>query len=185
MINIAPKNERKFTVQEYWLRVTHVMAQSVFIVAFITFFLLLPSFILTLYTSQAQQQETSRIRAGAEFKANQEASDILLKTREKLNIFSTDDPLYISESVFTPLLEQQFSDEYSIRIVDIIYEMVEDRTQLRVKGIAGGRNDLLDFADALRKVELYERVSVPLDNLATTEDNEFTITVQINYDLSE
>lgn len=171
MTNLLPQKQKKEIKREYLLRLISTSLVVLGIIIFIASALLIPSYFLTYLRSGSGEIQIDVIEKAISLQDENDASKILSETRQKLSIISTED-----ESV----------------VVDIIYSILNEKNKtilinsflfrddvMSIRGVAESRDDLVDFSKKLERVTMFNNVDLPISDLASSKDIEFSLKMEI------
>lgn len=183
MINLISQEVQKKVHAQYFLRLGVVAL--LFVAGFLLFGILLlaPSYFITLERVATEEARAVELRTNEAFQENKELGDTVNETKEQLRIFNTLEDVRISETALMPLLAKVESTDYDIRITQIDYRSLGEPAVI-VQGVAGNRDHLLAFVDALETEGSFSDVRVPVSSFVQNTNIAFEATLFLMQDES-
>jgi len=178
MTNLLPPIAKKQIVFEYWIRVVSAWVILWSVCLLISAFVLWPTYILIVGSSTAYADSVADASERTALyeqisqslsRAAQEAQAIIINERQiKLSTIFAD-------------IKNAVGSDVSLSGVSIGREEggIEP---VQVQGVALDRQSLAEFKDRLETIEYVTSVNLPIENLASNQDIEFSISVIINND---
>ena len=175
MANLLPPFARKKLVREYWVRVATLVLFMLSVVMVAQIIMLLPTYVTM------SQQVTAIEETFADAEAEQVRTDEAMAELQVANRLVR----YLHEgggvSTFTHYYNELqtvsgqgvFLTEFSIQTTDGVTDAIS------VRAVATTRQVLIDFLDDLQRHPEFGRVDVPIENLAQSENIEFSVRVPI------
>lgn len=154
--------------------------QVVFLAIFIGLILLIPSYVLTLRSSQARLSKIEDIRNNPVFQENDELRETLKETKRQLAFFKPEESFVISEVIMKPILEYGDDEGLHIHFNELLFEEDEEdmeKVMIRIQGTAGTRDNLIAFVNNLKEEPLFEEIELPVSSFVKNEDLEFMLTL--------
>lgn len=172
--NVLPLEVKEKLRREYRKRLITVSLFGAATVLVIGAVSLLPALI-----TLAGKEQALVVREGALNKLKKaQSGDTTLKalsdTKEKIQALGEVDIRYKPSDLIRRVLEQKTS---GISILNVLYGAQGDGHVLTVTGSASTRADLVSFREALQKTEPFQRVDVPIGELAKSTNISFTLTL--------
>ncbi len=172
MINLLPPEGKKRVIKNYWLRVFSVYFTLLGSAFFVTLALLLPTYFYVSYqidalgTSISNEDAESLKKIETSITDANNISELLLHTPHVVN-----DTKIINEIT-------SFSD--GLVSIGTIKIQKKDRkvTEVTVSGRALNRSSLVSFRDSAEQHEFFDKVNLPLSNLAKDQDIPFSLTLE-------
>jgi hypothetical protein len=177
MTNLLPEIEKKKIRKEYLMRFFSVFLFFLFFTAVIGCISLMPSFFFTKIHSQVTASKLDDHQIRAENDQQEELYKILSTTQEKLSILDHDDGSLAFEKVLRKVTAKKSS---GIRIERIVYASKQEDVlgEISIYGHADRRQDLIDYAEELKKNPLFNDLNLPVSSLARSLDIQFLINVK-------
>lgn len=176
MINLLPQNEKILIQKEYRLRLLAVWLIFIFIGTLICLVLLTPSFVLSLYELDVQNQFTTK-EPNQPVGANPQA---VLATADSLLAALTP----ASSSVPTmpsAIIDLINGDRNGNTITSFLFSQNASNTPVvTIQGTAQSRDSLLAMSRALQQESAVAAVDLPVSDLAMDSNIPFSIEVTIN-----
>lgn len=174
MFNLLPRAEKESVRREYRLRLSAVTLWFIAATFAAGIIMLLPSWFLS---SQKERAAEARFEALKKDGAERETTglqDTLREASEELKLLSHEPPkIYLQE-----LLAQTISKRTPKISVDsvTVRAAAENKRTLQITGSAADRAALVAFSRSLEEIRVFEKVDLPVSNLAKDRDIPFSIT---------
>lgn len=175
MANLLPPFARKQLIREYWVRVLTLTLFMLAVVLLAIAIMLLPTY-RTLSTQVAAMQDS--LEDAEVEQARITASLTELQTTNRLLSYLRDVPA-------TPSFTHYYYELQAIAGPGILITSINIQTNERVVSavdmvaIASTRQGLIDFLDDLQRHPEFGRVAVPIENLAQSENIEFSVRIPV------
>ncbi len=176
MINLIPSSAKKSLLTEYWVRVSSTWLILWSIAFFVGASILYPAYVLI--GSQVSVHEDSAKIASQKVASYESVSAALTRTslQAKVIIDELSGTLF---SKYITLFENLQGSGIQLNKIQL------SRTNLMIKpvlieGVASDRQSLASFRDRLLSVENVKSADLPISNLASDKDIQFSITVTFN-----
>lgn len=177
MINLIPNEEKKRKVKDFYFRLSVVLFTILgfsFVVAALS---IMPSYFLTTvkinFISQALQMQENQPVTLPDQQTNTEIADL----QNKLRLFEKNrtNTYLVSKQVIDEILSKKMSD---IKIMQIGFNDSPDKGKIiNITGIAGSRERLLLFRQALSADPVFKKVDLPVSNFVKGSNITFSITL--------
>ena len=177
MRNLLSQQDKKAVLKEYKLRIIIVILVFIFFTMFIASALLAPSYILSDYRYNIINAHSEIIKNSIKKREQGDFGLILRNTQDKLELLSVKKEDILLSKIFEEILEKKSS---GIKLIKFSYKKSQNENkdgQIIVSGLASGREMLLRFKKDLEKQENFSEVVLPISNLASDRDIEFSITI--------
>jgi len=176
MANVLPETEKKRIYHEYLLRLVAV----VFVLATVSFVIstvfLAPVYLLSLAKNRATAERAAVLKQSIALE-DKMVVEIFVSMKKRLAFLAAHRTSPSSLNALTAILNNRTED---IELTFFFFEADEKgEATLSLEGVATSRNALAGFAKKLEKEPLFERVKLPVSNLAQDRDIEFSLNVDI------
>lgn len=179
MANILPEKMKKAVKKQYILRIFALLLFASSIAGLFGSVLLVPTFTQSrgeLANVLKEHVNASKLINKKEYKSLQDIVHATNKQLEKLNKLEDKDVGALIDELTN--IRESFADVIAIQTIHYIkHEGGADR--LRVSGIAEDRSALSEFTTGLGESKIFEKVDLPLANLADSEETPFAIIISI------
>jgi Tfp pilus assembly protein PilN len=177
-MNLLPQQQKRAIRVEFWLRAATVGLICVAITGVVGLALQAPSYFLVVAKERSAQEQLAALEKRDET-GGVGISKTLRTTKEKLEVLERSSTSTWS-GVAETMLEQK-PDDVSVRELSFSREQRADQrervSRLNISGIAADRRTLRSFVSQLREVEQFGEVTLPVRDLASDSNLEFSITV--------
>lgn len=174
MRNLLTNQFKKTLRQEYLLRLVGVGGWVVIIGMVIGTLSLLPSYFLTDTRHDGLTQRYRVVQASIASLTEDTSKAPLAKLKQKLDVLSQDkEENRLTEALLAVLAKRG----EAIDITSFAYGKMAGSTNLKIRGVAGSRDALLSFKKALEQDGRFEKVDLPVSNLAKEKDIAFDLTL--------
>ena len=175
MINLLPDNERVRIKKEYRLRLFDAGLVLLFSLAIVGFVVLLPTYLL----SHFREVEAGDAALGANAASRDAENQTLLTTLGSANALATalaPAPENLSAANFVALIASDKTPGNSV--TSLLYSKSPNGNQkITVQGVAGTRDDLTAFTQALEGDSRIASVNLPISDLAADSNVQFSFDV--------
>jgi len=176
MTNLIPPEAKKQLVRLYWIRLGSAWAILWAAALLVGALLMYPTYLLISGTSAAYEQTAAgvieRTEAYDKMVAELDKSSLEAKT-----IVRTAEQIRLSEI----LLDIWSVNGQGVEIASVqLIRNAQGFAPIGLTGEAADRQALASFRDRLESLPYVEQVNLPIENLATNQDINFTITVTVN-----
>ena len=179
MRNLLSQQDKKTLSREYKLRMTIASMILIFFTMLIAAALLLPSYIVSDYKQKTTHTHSEIIKKSIEAREKSVSNTILNDTKTKLQLLSLDIVKKSLKEGFETIVDKKTE---GVKIRELFYEKKsEDSGEILILGEASGREELLQFRRNLEKEEIFLSVVLPVSNLASDTDIDFSINVTGNF----
>jgi hypothetical protein len=178
MTNLLPPTAKKQIVFEYWVRVLSVWVILWSVCLLISAFVLWPTYILIVGSSTAYADSVADASERT-VKYEQISQELSRATQQAQTIIINERQIKLS-TIFTDI-KKAAGPEVNLSGVNIGRVGIQI-DPVQVQGIAPDRQSLAEFKDRLETIEYVTSVNLPIENLASNQDIEFSISVTINSD---
>lgn len=176
MRNLLLQQDKKIVKREYKLRIAIIVSVFVFFSMLIAVVLLIPSYVISVYKSETARTHAGIIKKKIEKREQGEFGLILNQTQSKIELLHTQRNQDTLTKIFKNILEEKSN---GIKIDKLSYKK-EDKDnfyKITILGKASGREELLQFKINLEKKAGFFEAMLPISNLASDKDINFSITV--------
>jgi len=176
MTNLIPPNSKKQIVRLYWVRVVSVWGLFWALALLISAILLYPTYLLVTGTAAAYAETAASVT---------ERTDIYNDMVAELNKSNQEAKAIVRMSE-SPVLSGILQDIWGVNGQGIAIASINlvrqagDIAPVALTGEASDRQALASFRDRLEALAYVEKVDLPIENLAGSQDISFTITVTVN-----
>lgn len=181
MINLIPPSAKRSLLIEYWVRVMSSWLIIWSVALFASASILYPAYVLI--GSQVSANEVSADEASEKVASFENVSTSLerasLQARAIVNQLST--PVF---SEYIKLFESLQGTGIQLKKIELSREDA-GVAPVTLVGVANNRQSLASFRDRLLAEEEVVSVDLPISNLASDKDIQFTITVTLNNSQNE
>lgn len=176
MKNLLLQQDKKTIKREYKLRIMIVIFVFIFFSTLIAVILLVPSYTVSIYKSKTVKIYAEIIKRKIEKRKQEEFGLILNQTQNKIELLNARENQNILAEIFKNILKEKSN---SIKIDKLSYkkEDKDDFYNITIFGEASNREELLGFKLNLKKEEDFSDVVLPISNLASDKDIDFSITI--------
>lgn len=171
MTNLLPKEKKRVIRREYNLRLISIALIMFSVVVLIGSVLLVPSYFVTYLKSTSGKDQIGVIEGIVASQEKDDTSKILVETRQKLNMISSE-----KRSNLVEVIEIILSEKTS---VIKIKSFVSSEGLVGVSGIADTRDDLVEFVERLERATLFTNVNLPVSDLAASRNIEFSFKMNV------
>lgn len=177
MINLIPNQEKKKKVKDFYFRlavVTLFMFALGLLVAMVAIF---PAFILSATKKGLVQEKLQRQRAEAGPVLREGTRSMLEDIKQKLDLVDKvgKNKYVVSEKVVTEIINKKIS---GMKITQILFEVDPIKgKKVSLRGVAGSREQLLEFRRALETDILFKQVDLPISNFVKGSNIDFSLTL--------
>lgn len=179
-LNFLSDLNKKIVFKEYLIRLCIFFFFFFFFSMLCALVFLIPSYFLTGTKERAISSDHFRIMNKTQEKGESIESRLIIKnTINKMNLLSSEVlPVGVYE-----LLEKVLSNKGSVIKINSFFYGGEKGglKELKISGIAETREGLLSFSKLLKKEKFFEKIEVPIPNLAKYKNLEFTISILGNF----
>ncbi len=169
MLNLLPLEEKKRVRKEYRFRLVLVIALFFLALGAIAVVTLLPAYIL----EKAQLAEwSSQTEVGSSSTVSQAITPSESKVKELIPYLSTRITAMNGTPKVSEIINRILNKKSSTLIITTIRWNPEG---VGIVGIAKTRNDLIAFYKALKEDIFFKEVIFPIDDIAKSTNNDFTI----------
>lgn len=174
MRNLLSQQDKKILDREYKLRIAIVSIALIFLTMLIASVLLLPSYIISNYKQNTAQTHSEIIKKSIASREKSVSNSILNETKTKLKLLAKDEDKISLMKTFEIIVKKRID---GIKITGLFYEKkIEGNDgEITITGIASKREPLLKFRKDLEQEEIFLSVVLPVANLASDADIEFSI----------
>lgn len=173
MINLIPQSAKKNIVTEYWVRVISAWLLLWAFALMCGAAILFPAYILV--SSQVTVYEESAELASQKVSDYESASVALVRaSKQASEIVKQAEATSVSS--YIDLFTQLQGTEILIDRINLTQDGVEI-LPVNISGSASNRQSLASFRDRILEHPLITEVNLPISNLATDKDIQFSITV--------
>jgi len=178
MTNLIPPAAKKQLVRLYWIRLISALAILWAVALLVSFLLMYPTYLLISGTSAAYAETAASVvertdtfnEMVAELdKSNQEAKNIV-RSAEQVKLSTLLSDIWLVNGLGVEVSGVNLSRD------------VKGWAPIGLTGDAINRQALASFRDRIEALPYVEQVNLPIENLATNQDIDFTITVIVNQD---
>jgi len=177
MFNLLPDNLKEQIISEYKLRkLTLGVIFLLFIqVSFLVF--LFPSWLVSIYKERDILKQTEEMSKSSLVSNINTAVSTINSTNTKLKVLTT----VLEYPKFTPFVNAILSKKTNnIQINAIMYTSTEaSMATISIQGISSTRESLVSFVKNLENLGLFEKVNLPVSNLAKEKNINFFIDLTI------
>ena len=175
MANLLPPFARKALIREYWARVVTLTLFMLAVALVSLSIMLLPTYMnlsaqVELMQASLQAAETEQERVDAALSALQTTNRLVRLLREQPDTVPLTRYYYELQTLAGP----------SVTITRISIQ-AEDQSvpEIDMSAVAATRQSLIDFLDDLQQHAWFGRVAVPIENLAQSENINFSVRVPV------
>lgn len=178
MINLIPQSAKKSILIEYWVRVATVWVILFSTAMLIGALIFLPTYVLI--SSQVAVYEESAAEATQKVENYENVSVSLIQASQqaKIIIDETETPLF---SDYIDLFESKQGQGIHVSEINLSREG-KGVGPSKLVGVASDRQTLASFRDRLLDTDEITSVDLPISNLASDSNIQFTLTVTFNND---
>ncbi len=177
MFNLLPENLRNRIKKEYRFRLAIVVLSFIILsqVSFLIF--LFPSWLISFYKEKdflVKSDEISKTISALDVAST---TSFIRNLNEKL--------VNINEAMDYPKMVPVFDSilgvkSSAIRLEGIFYSATDSNSAVvTINGMSDKRDSLVAFTESLRKIEHFNKVDLPISNLAKDKNIDFTISINI------
>lgn len=174
MRNLLSQQDEKIIMKEYKFRVIIVAFVFLLFTIPIAGTMLLPSYILSVYKYNTIKNNNAIIQEFVNKREQSELSAVLNMAQEKLKFLSVAEDSNLLSGVIRKIVENRPS---GIKLGKLIYTKKQNNNEIFISGIAKNRETLLIFKRELGKEEKFFDVVLPISDLASDRDIEFSIRI--------
>jgi len=185
MLELLPEKEKKYLKRMYTLRFFSVIL--LFLLATLVFagILLIPSYFAARSTHKSIEEQVSFLQAYSDKKRDDRSGLILLGLEEKMDNLRDS----LTEPSFLDVVEKVTEVKpQNLSIKSLFFNAPEDEPgeiaassiKVTLIGESGARSTLLLFVDRLKEISGFEKVDLPISNLAREKDIPYTITISVS-----
>ncbi|MBL7045135.1 MAG: hypothetical protein ISR98_00850 [Parcubacteria group bacterium] len=176
MRNLLSQKDKKVIINEYKLRIIIIVLTAIFLTTLIAGTLLVPSYILSNFKFNIIKEHAEIIKKSVEKREQSGSGLILNDTQQKLNILSISEDNVLLSTAFRKILDKRPS---GIKINELFYKKQQDNSgAIITSGVASKRDILLQFEKDLKKENIFSEVVLPISNLASDRNIEFSISIK-------
>lgn len=175
MLYLLPEEEKIIIKREYILRLFSVFVFSAIIIVFVCFILILPTYFVS--KSNLLPFENKEATSNKTPKNSMEDYSLFLK-----DIRSDMDRLMLVGKIENPaeiISSAVFSKNKLISIQKFYYEKSENKEILNIFGTALTRDALVAYEKKLQENDFFEKVSLPVSDLAQNKNIDFSISLSV------
>lgn len=175
MRNLLREQDKKIIRREYVLRVVSVSLILFFFTVLVGAVFLLPSYFLSHSSEKTIREHAETVKRLIELRGKDISAVLLSETKEELQLLSAGHDRVSLESILRAIIENK---PRGIKLYGLFVERDSGgKSDIVVIGIASGREELLSFKKRLDREVLFESVMLPISNLASDQDIEFSINI--------
>lgn len=173
MRNLLSQQDKKKVIKEYKFRIITTSLVFVFFAMLIASVLLLPSYIISNYREGITRVQANIIQKSIEVREKNVSNIILNDVKTKLKLLTVEEGSTPLAEVFEEIINQKTR---GVSIGGFFYRKTTDGNgEILVTGIAVSRESLLQFRRNLENKNIFTSVILPVSNLASDTDIEFSI----------
>ena len=173
MLNLLPIDEKKRIFKLYRFRITIVVVWLGVVAFLVAILSLIPIYIIARAEQSTLNQELTQLKNQPEFRIEEGLQKDIKEINQKLNAFSGDNAISLSQQVLLPLLHVLPSD---IHLSEIFYSAPgETPAGITLVGVADTRTALQSFADDLEKSDAFMNVELPISDFVKNQNVDFRI----------
>jgi Tfp pilus assembly protein PilN len=176
MFNLLPDDEKSRIITEYRVRRNAVAASFVLALGLIGMISILPSLIIS--ETKASELESAIASAEQALSGDSESLDKSIAVlKQKVALLDPAKAVLPTEG-FAAVAAVRGTD---IRISGFSFKAAQAKEPavISIEGIAATRNGLSDFVERLRQTGRFEKVDLPVSNLAKDRNSDFSITATL------
>lgn len=174
MVNIISPRAQSTLRSTYYLRLLTTTLVALACTTLIGLALLLPSYFLIHAEADEAARYVETQTAIADQHTKSQATDTLNAFNEKINLLATSAHTPAFAHVLS-LAVQPLPRAVSIDTIDMEFK-TDGAVVATFSGTAGTRGDLIAYAEALKKVQEFKNVTLPVSDLVAEKGNPFKIT---------
>jgi len=175
MRNLLLEEDKKKLRKEYLLRVSVVTLTFLFFSFVAGTIFLFPSYIISRAKEDVIRNQIEIIEQSISVREQEAKVAVLIEAKEKLNLLVTQDDQLSVAAVFEIIVRAR---PEGIQLSGLFWgERKKARSELVIEGVAARRETLLSFKNALKEEELFETVDLPISNLTSDKDIDFSIRI--------
>ena len=175
MRNLLSHQDKKKVSREYKFRIITVSLLFTFFAMLIASALLIPSYIISDYREGITRVQSDIIQKSIEVREKNVSNVILNDVKTKLRLLEVKEGGTFLADVFEEIIGQKTD---GVSIGKFFYRQTTDgNDEILVTGIAVSRESLLQFRRNLENRNIFTSVILPVSNLASDTDIEFSINI--------
>ncbi|KKU80276.1 MAG: hypothetical protein UY07_C0048G0008 [Parcubacteria group bacterium GW2011_GWA1_47_8] len=182
MLNLLPLFEKKNVLTEYRMRLAVVAVFALSFLVFASLALLASSYFRAFSKQNIAEKRIAELtgKSATENAQEEKATEAKIKEINKkvelLLAKGPEDPvLAVPSEAFSRIFNRKTT---AIKIFSISYSNLPDRTRFVVTGLAGNRESLASFVEALKKESTFNRVDLPISSYVKSMDIDFSIVLE-------
>ncbi|HEY4508810.1 MAG TPA: PilN domain-containing protein [Candidatus Paceibacterota bacterium] len=178
MFNLLPDNIKQKIKSEYRLRLLSVVLVSVLFLQVVSLFLLLPSWVLSLYKEKEAVAQKNFLDKSLLTLDTKSTSSVITDLNTKLNALSSS----LSYPKILPLVNSIIANKSGeIRIKELSFDYTSENTaNVVVKGVSSNRDSLVAFVKKIQDSNIFKNVNLPISNLAKDKNIDFSINMTVS-----
>lgn len=180
MANLITENQKKIIKSEYYFRLSGLV---LFVFSLLGVFILIYITLYYFYISKNDDLVGEQIKTAIDIENRENVGEnflgIISRTLDEQKVvdFYQENSLKIS-SILKIVVDQKGQDISLRRLV--IDSKNKASQRLVISGLAKNRQNLVDFVEKLKVVEIFTSVESPISGLAKDSDINFTVNVNVN-----
>lgn len=174
MQNLLREQDKEAIRKEYALRVTIAALILFFVTVLLNSFLLLPAYFLSRSQENTALRYAEALNKIIEFRDKNTSINVLSDAKNTIALLSQNRGQASLRSIFQTIIE---SRPQGVSIRGLFYEKKDDKNVITVIGVSSGREELLSFKKRLEHEILFQSVILPISNLASDENIEFSLNI--------
>lgn len=179
MVNLLPKKTTSALARTYFVRLATLLFFGGGVLFILGALILVPSFFLAQNEAASSERYVSALEETVGLKERSASGESVARLAEQVAAMRA----YAQAPITTPLIDALVAaTPGSVRVTAISFSRGDAATAVSVAGIAGTRESLLSFADALRTHRAFEGVSLPVSSLVSERDIPFSLSVTFRHD---
>lgn len=180
MRNLLSQKDKKILRVEYKSRVVVVVIVFLFFTILVGGAGLLPSYFISDSNERAAKEHADIIKESVSRRGKDISSAILLDTKEKLKLLSSDEENVSLRGIFEEVLNNK-PNGVSVNGIFYTKSKVGKNAEILITGKADAREPLLEFKKLLEMEPQFADAELPVSNLASDRDIKFSIKVTGNF----
>jgi len=176
MLNLIPNQEKKKKVKDFYFRLIVV---AFFVLAFCILLAILtaaPAYILSASKRNLAENRLQELTGGVLPTLDENLETNIAQINQKMALIekARKDKYLISQKIINEISARKLP---GMKIYQISYEEGVDGKKAEVRGVAGSREELLNFRRALESDSAFQKVELPISNFIKGTDIEFYLTL--------
>lgn len=175
MRNLLQNEDQKVLHREYILRLAVVILVFLFFTLTSGVIFLFPSYFISQVKEDIIQSRAEITERSIAVREQEASATALLEAKQKVALLQSDRNLSLVTQIFETIVTAKPDDVSLFKLS--FRELQDQNNEMVVSGIALRRETLLLFRRALEDNVLFETVDLPISNLASDQNIEFSIRI--------